>query len=75
MSKVLPNYTKVDTNGREVVYWTAKGACDHITIYEVQCFEGDVIFCRRCDGATEVVVVKHMRPQVFIEQFGGKLNT
>lgn len=76
MSKAtLPNYTKVDTNGNEVVYWVAKGECDHITLYEVQCFRGDYIYCMRCNGPTEIVVAKHMRPARFVEEFGGKLNT
>lgn len=76
MSKAtLPNYTKVDTNGKEVVYWVAKGECEHITLYEVQAWQGDVIFCMACEGPSQLIKVKHMRPAEFVTQFGGKLNT
>lgn len=70
----LPRYTKLDTNGNEVVYWVALGECEHITLYDVQTFKGDVIFCTRCNGPTTITVAKHMRPQAFMEQYGGSLN-
>ena len=72
---LLPNYTKLDTNGKEVVYWVAKGMCGHITLFEVQCFAGDFILCRRCNDYVEIETSKHMRPQVFVKQYGGTLNT
>lgn len=74
-STALPNYTKVDTNGKEVVYWVAKGECEHITLFEVQSFKDDYIFCMGCNAPTQVVTVKHMRPARFVELYGGKLNT
>jgi len=72
---LLPKYTKLDTNGKEVVYWVAKGTCGHITLFEIQCFKGDFIFCRRCNDFREIEIAKHMRPAVFVKQFGGSLNT
>lgn len=71
----LPNYTKLDSNGKELIYWNALGTCGHITLYTVQCFTGDWIFCRRCDAPTEIAKAKFGRPQVFISQFGGELIT
>jgi hypothetical protein len=70
---VLPRYTKLDTNGKEVVYWVAKGSCGHITLFEIQSFKGDFIFCRRCNDFREVKQVKYTRPSNFIAEYGGTL--
>ena len=72
---VLPNYTRVDTNGKELIYWNALDEKGHITLYTIQCYVGDYIFCRRCDGPSEIKVAKFMRPQAFKEKFGGDLIT
>ena len=71
----LPNYTKVDTNGKELIYWNALGKCGHVTLYTIQCFKGDWIFCRRCDSPAEIAVAKFMRPQAFVAKHGGDLIT
>ncbi len=77
MSKaaVIPNYTKVDTYGKELIYWNALGECGHITLYTIQCWPGDYIFCRRCDGPSLIKVAKYKRPQDFMTEFGGDLIT
>lgn len=72
---ILPNYTKLDTNGKEIIYWVALGECGHITLFTTQCFSGDCIFCMRCNGPTEVKLAKFTRPQEFIKKHGGSLNT
>lgn len=71
----LPSYTKLDTNGKELIYWNALGECGHITLYTIQCYTEDYIFCRRCDGPSKVKVAKFMRPQAFITKHGGDLIT
>jgi len=71
----LPNYTKLDTNGKEIIYWVALGTCGHITLYSLQCFDGDEIFCMRCNGPSTIQVAKFMRPQAFINKYGGDLIT
>lgn len=71
----LPRYTKLDTNGKEIIYWNALGTCGHITLFTVQSFKGDWIFCMRCNDPVEVQEAKFMRPQEFIKKFGGDLNT
>lgn len=70
---VLPAYTKVDTNGKEIIYWNALGVCGHITLFDIQSFKGDHIFCKRCNDYTEVELAKYMRNTVFVDKYGGQL--
>jgi hypothetical protein len=74
-ASTLPKYTKLDTNGKEIIYWVALGECGHITLYTTQCYAGDWIFCMRCNGPAEVKIAKFMRPQAFIDKHGGDLIT
>lgn len=69
----FPSRLKVDTNGKEVIYWNALTTCGHITIYEIQCFKGDFIFCRRCNDFREVSIAKYSRITPFIAKHGGEL--
>jgi hypothetical protein len=71
--KELPRYTKVDSNGKEIIYWNALGTCGHIVLFEIQSFKGDFIFCQRCNDFREVVLAKYMRPESFIDKHGGAL--
>jgi hypothetical protein len=70
---VLPSYTKVDTNGKEIIYWNALGSCGHITLFEIPAARGDFMLCRRCNDYRETKVAKYMRPTDFLEKFGGSL--
>ncbi len=74
-NSAVPAYTKLDTNGKELIYWNALGMCGHITLYTIQCFVGDWIFCRRCDTSTQIKQAKFMRPQDFMNKFGGQLTS
>lgn len=71
----LPRYTKLDTNGKEIIYWNTLGVCGHITLFEIQSFKGDQIFCRRCNDYREVAVAKYMRYTKFVDTYGGELVT
>jgi hypothetical protein len=74
-NSTFPNYTKLDSHGKEPIYWNGLGACGHIMIFTIQCFVGDWVFCSRCDGPTELEQAKFMRPHVFMSKYGGQLVT
>jgi hypothetical protein len=75
VNSIFPNYTKLDSHGKEIIYWNALGSCGHIMLYTIQCFIGDWIFCKRCDAATQIQHAKYMRPHDFMKKFGGQLIT